>query len=143
MRPGRNFDYQELYHMNLKPVILGASNGLNVGHATASAIGNSFIIHEWQGSGPPYMHVHYEDDEAWHILEGKLSFIFPEGKLEAVRGRTVFVPAGLPHSYSAYEGSRYLMILTPRLDQLISELHRTPLQEHAELMKKYKSEILV
>jgi quercetin dioxygenase-like cupin family protein len=75
-------------------------------------------------------------------MEGTLSFSFPDGKLEVTKGTTVFVPAGLPHSYSAHEGSRYLMILTPRLDQLINELHKTPLKEHGMVMKKYRSEIL-
>jgi mannose-6-phosphate isomerase-like protein (cupin superfamily) len=128
--------------MPKKPTILVTGQGPDVVRGSLSAIGDSFIIHHWQGSGPPYLHVHYEDDEAWHILEGSLSFSFPEGKLIATKGTTVFVPAGLPHTYSADEGSRYLVILTPRLDQLIAELHKTPIKDHAAVMKKYRSEIL-
>ena len=33
-----------------------------------AATGHSFEIHEWTGSGPGYLHVHFVDDEAWHIL---------------------------------------------------------------------------
>ncbi|HYJ90823.1 MAG TPA: cupin domain-containing protein [Pyrinomonadaceae bacterium] len=107
-----------------------------------SVIGNSLAIHEWKGSGPEYMHVHYEDDEAWHVLEGTLEFRFKDRTVDAPKGTTVFVPAGVPHTYSTKGQTRYLMILTPRLNELISELHKTPFDHHAEVMKKYKSEIV-
>ena len=124
------------------PIIWDSVRSSNEIEGSMGARGNSFIIYEWKGSGPPYIHVHYEDDEAWYILEGNLSFVFPDRKLEATKGTTVFVPAGLPHSYVAHEGSRYLIILSPRLDQLIAELHTVPLKDHAMVMKKYHSEIL-
>lgn len=41
-----------------------------------NANGNSFIIQEWRGSGPDYLHVHYADDEAWYVLDGMLTFRF-------------------------------------------------------------------
>ena len=99
-------------------------------------------MYEWRGSGPPYLHVHYEDDEAWHVLEGKLIFRFSDRIEEAVKGTTVFVPAGTPHTYSADTSSRYLIILTPRLDALISELQSSPMSMHKDIMKKYASEII-
>src|ERR1043166_8234836 len=95
-----------------------------------SAIGQSFEIHEWRGSGPDYLHVHYCDDEAWHILEGTLTFRFADGEVQATAGMTVFVPAGLPHTYFAAGPTRYLMILTPRLSALIKTLHETPYAQH-------------
>src|SRR6266496_5860693 len=102
---------------------------------------NSFIIHEWRGSGPDYMHVHYEDDEAWHVLEGSMTFKFPDREVEVFKGETVFVPAGVAHSYTA-NNARYLIILTPTLNELISELQNSPYEQHAAIMKKYRSEIL-
>jgi quercetin dioxygenase-like cupin family protein len=107
-----------------------------------SAMGSSFIIHEWRGSGPGYMHVHYADDEAWHVIEGTLTFRFVDRTYEAHGGTTVFVPAGTPHTYSANASARYLIILTERLNQLIKELQTAPLHAHKEIMKKYNSEIL-
>ena len=105
-------------------------------------LGSSFIIHEWQGSGPEYMHIHYADDEAWHIIEGTLTFKFQDNIYEAHKGTTVFVPAGTPHTYSANASARYLIILTERLNQLIAELQTSPLAAHNEIMKKYQSKIL-
>jgi quercetin dioxygenase-like cupin family protein len=107
-----------------------------------SARGSSFIIHEWSGSGPDYLHIHYEDDEAWYVIQGTLTFRFSDRTIEVSQGATVFVPAGVSHTYSANSSSRYLIILTPRLNKLISELQKSPYNSHSSIMKKYKSEIL-
>jgi quercetin dioxygenase-like cupin family protein len=108
-----------------------------------SASGNSIVVQEWSGSGPDYLHIHYADDEAWHILEGTLTFQFSDSEVEAQQGTTVFVPAGVPHTYyEAHGPTRYLVILTPRLLQLISELHSTPYQEHREVLRKFDSDII-
>ncbi len=125
-----------------QPVIFNSSIGISPASGVNSAKGNSFIIHEWKGSGPPYMHVHYEDDEAWHVLQGTLTFTFDGQTVQAPAGTTVFVPAGVVHTYAADERARYLMILTPTLNDLISELHASPFNTHALVMKKYKSEII-
>ena len=106
------------------------------------AVGESLVVHEWKGSGPPYMHVHYEDDEAWHVLEGILTFKFIDRSIDISKGTSVFVPAGVPHTYSANDAARYLMILTPRLNDLIAELQNSPFDQHGSIMKKYKSEII-
>ena len=107
-----------------------------------SAGGESLVVHEWRGSGPPYMHVHYEDDEAWYVIDGVLTFKFIDQTVDITKGTTVFVPAGVPHTYSANNSARYLVILTPRLNDLIAELQNSPLDQHAVIMKKYKSEII-
>jgi uncharacterized cupin superfamily protein len=106
------------------------------------AIGQSFSVQEWQGSGPVYLHVHYADDEAWHVLEGSLRFTFADRSVEAPAGTTVFVPAGVAHTYQADDTARYLITLTPRLRELIAELQSAPLQQHAAIMRRYESEIL-
>lgn len=108
-----------------------------------SASGQTFDLYEWRGSGPDYLHVHYHDDEAWHILEGTLTFRFKEKQVEAPSGTSVFVPAGVPHSYFDPQGTtRYLIILTPRMRELISALHAAPRNEHDEIMRQFDSEIL-
>src|SRR6266576_3192741 len=90
-----------------------------------SAVGSSFSVQEWRGSGPATLHVHHADDEAWHVLEGSLHFRFVDREIEIPAGGTVFVPAGVAHTYQATE-ARYLIILTPRLDALIGELQARP-----------------
>lgn len=126
-----------------EPIIIHSKKSQSDNQSHLSAIGDSFHIYEWSGSGPDYLHVHYSDDEAWHILEGTLTFKFSDKVVKASAGTTVFVPAGVPHSYYEANGpTRYLIILTPRLNELISALHVAPFQEHKEIMKRFASEIL-
>lgn len=87
-----------------------------------AAVGDSLVIHAWTESGPPYLHIHRSDDEAWHVLEGSLQFILTDREIDAPAGTTVFVPAGVAHTYRVTEGSRYLIFLTPKLDRLIARL---------------------
>ena len=108
-----------------------------------SASGQTFDIYEWRGSGPDYLHVHHHDDEAWHVLEGTLIFRFSDKKVEAPAGTTVYVPAGVAHAYFDRDGTaRYLIIMTPRLRDLISALHAAPRTQHDEIMRGFDSEIL-
>jgi mannose-6-phosphate isomerase-like protein (cupin superfamily) len=108
-----------------------------------AADGQSFSVHEWRGSGPSYLHVHHADDEAWHVLEGTLRFRFSDRQVDASAGATVFVPAGVAHTYEASGSARYLIVLTPRLRELIAELQATrDLQQHGAIMRKYQSDVL-
>jgi mannose-6-phosphate isomerase-like protein (cupin superfamily) len=108
-----------------------------------SAAGASFEIHEWRGSGPATLHVHNSDDEAWHILAGELIFRYSDRTETAGPGTTVFVPAGVAHTYSAGGNARYLIILTPRLRALIGALQadRDPAHQQ-ENYRRFDSELL-
>jgi len=58
-------------------------------------------------------------------------------------GTTVFVPAGVAHTYTAEEGARYLIVLTPRLSALINALQadRDPAHQH-DIYRRFDSEML-
>lgn len=107
------------------------------------ASGNSFCVYEWKGSGPETLHVHHSDDEAWHVLQGELSFRYSDRTEIARAGTTIFVPAGMPHTYSAGAGARYLIILTPRIAALISALQsdRDPTHQQ-DIYRRFDSELL-
>jgi len=125
------------------PMIVPGLQDRDKNQPPIAATGGSFDLHEWSGSGPDYLHVHYRDDEAWHVLEGTLTFRFRDKEVEAPAGTTVFVPAGVPHSYfEAHGPTRYLIILTPRLRELISALHAAPFEQHREIMHRFDSEIV-
>lgn len=108
-----------------------------------SAIGKSFEIHEWRGSGPTLLHVHRSDDEAWHVLQGELCFRFSDRTETAAAGATVFVPAGVAHTFSAGADTRYLIVLTPRLSSLIETLQidRDPAHQR-EIYERFDSILL-
>ena len=108
-----------------------------------SASGKSFSVHEWRGSGPATLHVHYSDDEAWHVLAGELTFRYADRTETVGPGTTIFVPAGMPHTYSAGMGARYLIILTPRVAALISALQADRDPDHQQdIYRRFDSELL-
>jgi hypothetical protein len=123
-----------------EPIISAdASGGASAGF---SAVGGSFAVHQWRGSGPALLHVHHGDDEAWHVLEGTLRFRFADRTVDVGAGRTVFVPAGVPHTYEAI-AARYLIVLTPRLASLIQTLQQTRDQSaHPAIYRAHQSELL-
>jgi mannose-6-phosphate isomerase-like protein (cupin superfamily) len=129
--------------MRREPIIAPAAAARTSQRQRIAADGQSFAIHEWRGSGPPYLHVHHEDDEAWHVLEGMLRFRFADRTVEAGPGSTVFVPAGVAHTYEAFDEARYLVILTPRLRALIAALQAA--RDHSgddEIFRRHSSEVL-
>jgi mannose-6-phosphate isomerase-like protein (cupin superfamily) len=122
---------------------------------TIGSVGDAFIIAEWQDpggpSGPPRFiaprHVHYQDDEAWYVLEGRLCFEVGDKIVEACTRSAVFVPRGIPHTYwnPGTDPARYLLIMTSNIFRLIQEIHATQDRSPASLQsvfKKYNSELL-
>jgi mannose-6-phosphate isomerase-like protein (cupin superfamily) len=108
-----------------------------------SASGKSFEIHEWRGCGPATLHVHNSDDEAWHVLDGELIFRYADRTETVGQGTTVFVPAGVAHTYTASGNARYLIILTPRLKALIAALQDDRESAHQrEIYRRFDSELV-
>jgi uncharacterized protein YjlB len=125
------------------PMIVPDIRQREEGQSPIAATGQSFDVHEWSGGGPGYLHVHHSDDEAWHVLEGTLVFRLAGKEIEAPAGTTVFVPAGVAHDYYELQGpARYLIILTPRLRDLISALEAAPREQHNDIMRRFDSEIV-
>ena len=96
---------------------------------------SDFVVAEWTAEGAPPgppqliapLHVHYGDDEAWYVLDGVLAFQLGDQQVAAPAGALVFVPHGVVHTYwnPRAEQARYLLIMTPRINQLIKALHAT------------------
>jgi len=117
--------------------------GMRMSNDLFSAIGNSFSIHEWRGSGPAKLHLHRSDDEAWHVLAGELTFRYIDRIQRVGPGTTVFVPAGTPHTYTTSPDARYLIILTPRISSLINALQSDREPSHQpEIYRRFDSELL-
>jgi mannose-6-phosphate isomerase-like protein (cupin superfamily) len=93
----------------------------------------SFVVVEWRdpggGDDPPRyiatLHVHHSDDEAWYVLEGSLRVRVGERDVDVPAGGAVLVPRGTPHTYwnPGAAPTRYLLVMTPRIEQLIAALH--------------------
>lgn len=62
----------------------------------------------------PPLHVHHAEDEAWYVLQGKLTFHVGDVVLDATPGTFVFAPKDIPHWFSVdVEPSRVLVITSP------------------------------
>jgi mannose-6-phosphate isomerase-like protein (cupin superfamily) len=110
--------------------------------------GTTLVIGDWPAEGMQLdvapLHVHHADDEAWHVVSGALRFRFGDRQLIAPAGSTVLVPAGVPHTFgnAGPEPSRYIIILSTRLDELIKQLHASDPAEHPDIYRRYQSEVL-
>jgi quercetin dioxygenase-like cupin family protein len=66
-----------------------------------------------KGTEPP-RHVHSQEDEAFYLLEGEITFFIGEETHEATPGTFVSAPRGVPHSYTfETEEIRMLVLLAP------------------------------
>ena len=73
----------------------------------------------------------------------ELTFRYAGRTETAGPGMTVFVAAGVPHTYTAADNARYLIVLTPRLSALIAALQAD--HEYArqkEIYQRFDSELL-
>ena len=115
----------------------------------------SFVIAEWQDpGGPPGSprliappHIHFHDDEAWYVLEGRLRVRRGDEEVEALPGSAVLVPRGTPHTYWNPDTKplRYLLVMTANIYGLIQDIHA--LKERSapalrEVFKKHDSDLL-
>ncbi|MEU7696262.1 quercetin 2,3-dioxygenase [Microbispora hainanensis] len=96
--------------------------------AGADQTGGAFTLIEWSapaGFGPP-RHIHDREDEAFYILEGKLTIDCGDHRWTAGSGDFAFLPRRIPHSFIVTEGPvRGLQITTPSgFEQFIAELGR-------------------
>ncbi len=76
------------------------------------------------------------------MLEGSLRFHFEDRSVEVPAGGTVYVPAGVAHTYESLD-ARYLIVLPPRLAALIAELQRAPAgTDYPAIYRRYESTLL-
>jgi mannose-6-phosphate isomerase-like protein (cupin superfamily) len=62
----------------------------------------------------PPLHIHHHEDEAWYVLDGKMTFYVGEEVLEATAGSFVYAPRGLAHSFTVdTEPTRVLVFASP------------------------------
>jgi mannose-6-phosphate isomerase-like protein (cupin superfamily) len=113
-------------------------------------VSDSFVIADWTDPGThpgrpiAGLHVHRSDDEAWIVLEGRLGFRVGESEREVGAGDSLLVTRGTPHSYwnAAPEPAHYLLVMTPRIHQLIEALHAGDRTDFAQIFEAYDSELL-
>jgi mannose-6-phosphate isomerase-like protein (cupin superfamily) len=62
----------------------------------------------------PPLHVHHNEDEAWYVLDGHMTFHVDGQAYEAASGSFVLAPQGLPHTFTVdVEPTRVLVFAAP------------------------------
>ena len=66
-----------------------------------------------RGDMPP-LHVHYEHDETFYVVEGRISLHLPEQQVELGPGESFFAPRAIPHTYRVEsDEARWLVVGNP------------------------------
>jgi quercetin dioxygenase-like cupin family protein len=110
----------------------------------------SFVVADWTDPGThpgrpiAGLHLHRSDDEAWIVLSGRLGFRVGDDEHEVPAGESLLVTRGTPHSYwnAAAEPARYLLVMTPRIHQLIEALHSGERSDWKQIFEEHDSELL-
>lgn len=108
----------------LKPFVLRRGDGKSVwslgGRFTVKAggadVGGRFSLVEtlaFRSTEPP-LHIHHNEDEAWYILDGQMTFYVGDDEIRADAGSFVFAPRGIAHNFTVdAEPTRVLVLASP------------------------------
>ena len=109
-----------------------------------------------QGAGSP-LHVHHNEDETFYVLEGELTFLVGDERIDIAAGDFLFAPRDIPHAYVVRsERARILSTITPAgIEQLFvslgtpvagaeppTDMVMPPMPEMAHLFAAHGAEIL-
>ena len=94
------------------------AGGTETGHAFAQ-----IETDDPQGSGTP-LHLHHNEDETFYVIEGEVTVVVGEERIDLGAGDFCFGPRGVPHTYVVRsERARMLVTLSPAgLEELFVSL---------------------
>jgi mannose-6-phosphate isomerase-like protein (cupin superfamily) len=84
-----------------KPISLFQGDTFYTKISTTDTDGDIYVFESTrEKEGGPALHLHYEQDEFWYILQGKFLFKVGEETFNAKAGDTVFGPRNVPHAFA-------------------------------------------
>jgi quercetin dioxygenase-like cupin family protein len=77
-------------------------------------------VHTPEGDMPP-LHVHHEEDEVFHVIDGEVTLFLPGTEVSLTAGETFRAPQGVPHTYRVETPTaRWLVFCAPaRFDAFV------------------------
>jgi quercetin dioxygenase-like cupin family protein len=103
-------------HFTMKGV---TANTLDLKIGSADTDGGMAVFEQIGKSpnGGPPLHIHPEQDEFFHVLDGDYRFQVGEERFAASTGDTIFLPRGVPHAFiQLTEHARMLVTYQPAGD---------------------------
>ena len=109
-----------------------------------------------RGSGPP-LHLHHDQDETFYVLEGEVTIVVGEQRMDLGVGDYLFASRGTPHAYVVRsERARMLVTVTPPGPEELfislgvpvtgaeppADTVMPPIKEMAQQFARYNCEIL-
>lgn len=93
---------------------MGTTYRITVGKRQSGGIAGIFESVVPSGGGPP-VHVHHNEDEVIHVIEGAYEFWLDGKTIHVPAGASIFLPRGAPHTFRVGNSAqgRNLTILTP------------------------------
>lgn len=102
------------------------------------------------------LHVHYNEDEGFYVLEGSITVRVGDEHVELTAGRHAFGPRNVPHKFVVGpDGAKMLWVLTPGgFEDFVAEVsapaeaatvppaHILPPENAAEIVLKHGNELL-
>jgi quercetin dioxygenase-like cupin family protein len=81
-------------------------------HVSGEETGNQFSVLENKvphGDMPP-LHIHHEEDEIFHVLDGEITVFLPGQEVRLASGRTFLAPRGIPHTFRVESATARLLV---------------------------------
>ena len=109
---------------------------------------SDFVLRRWDledGSGNQApLHVHNASDEAFVVVSGELDVQLGTERRRVAAGEHVHVPAGVAHTFApAALGTVVVAIMTPEIDELVTELHQpAAAEEAAAVWARHRSRVV-
>jgi uncharacterized cupin superfamily protein len=88
-----------------RAVVISPGDGVRFGNVEFLGLSehsprlNVSVITMAPGADGPESHVHTDEDDAFYILDGELTFLLDEGEVAAPTGTFVLVPPGVGHTF--------------------------------------------
>jgi quercetin dioxygenase-like cupin family protein len=92
--------------------------------------GISVLEHRARRGDSPPLHVHHDEDEIFHVLEGEVRYRVGNSERLACAGDILLAPKGVPHTYLIQSPkARMLTVTRGRFETLVRALGRLPEHE--------------
>jgi len=80
------------------------------------------------GVGIP-LHLHHNEDETFHVLEGQVEFHIGAETIQAIAGTTIYLPRNTPHAFTIVgeaPAKMLIMLMPAGLEKYFEELSQLP-----------------
>jgi quercetin dioxygenase-like cupin family protein len=101
---GKATDHRNIWFLNTYVIIRissrDGSDGISVLEHRAS-----------KGDSPP-LHIHHDEDEIFHVLEGEVRYLVGDQERRAGPGEMLLTPRGIPHTYRVESDEARMLTIT-------------------------------